>query len=213
MTTDARRPRGLLLAALLLAATLAACGGDGVGEAGGGLAGDGDSAETGDQLGNDTGDTGDAEDTEDAGDAEDAGEELPDQQSGVLIGASFSQDEGHDFGTVPVGGSVNVILQVRALLTALPFEVTDVAVTGTGFALVDGSGCVGVTLTEQQPHCVAVASFAPAEAGAHEGTFVVTGVRGGADPGTATAPDALSDTAPEGPVPATVRLRLQGVGG
>jgi hypothetical protein len=193
-----------MVVAIVLAvlAALAACDGEGVGEPGGGLSGDGgNGSETSSGGGTSSG-------GETSGGTD--GVQLPDQESGVILGAAFAGGTAHDFEVVRVGGSRRVSIQVRTTFDLLPFRVTGVSVSGTFFALVDGSACQGVVLTGDAPSCQVLVSYAPTSAGTHEGLFSTTGVTATADSSTATATPTAGSTASAQQRTAT--LRLVGVG-
>ena len=185
-------PAGL---ALVLAVAPAGCRGDDPGES---PRSDGGATPSANGTG---GGTGSGTDGETGGTSFSTGEQLPDQQSGVILGAAFAGGLVNDFGTVPVGGSRSTFVQVRTTFDLLPFQVTTVSVSGPFFVLVDAATCQGVLLTEEAPDCVVEVLYAPESTGLHEGQFSVTGV---------TAP---AETATAAPQQRTTSLRLQGSGG
>ena len=178
----ARSPRPAALLAVLvavLAVLLSSCGG-GVGDETGGLADEGRtrgqtgtgvapddrSAVNGGQLGGEGGGEG--------GTSPEV-QQLTEQQSGVVIGASFSGGGDNDFETVPVGSTRTVRVGVRTTFDLMPFQVSDVAVEGPFFSLADPAGCAGALLSEAQPSCEVAVVYQPGEQGPHEGRLVITG--------------------------------------
>ena len=104
------------------------------------------------------------------------GDVLPAQHSGVLIGAAFSGNRPHNFGTVPVGSSVQLFMAVRNT-TGETFEVTSLSVTGEGFSLVDSSQCQGAVLASGGV-CTVTIVYRPGAVGVHVGKFSVSGLQG-----------------------------------